>query len=281
MAEEGTAGTPTTEGQADVAPSTAASETAPEVTTGQPADDTTKGKTAKGTQESSEDTFFDPASIKDKPELMAAYKNMQRDYGKKMEAIKANRQKVEAFDAFNKDPVTNLQNMAKRYGYSLSRADAAAAVEGQNPSSWEPKTWDEVISKAKQESRNEVLEELRPLIGEFQSIKKNNVEKLLDDSCPDWRQYEDTMMENLKTHPTLVKDPAKLYMLSVPSEVLESRATQKALKKLQEKADSSQVAGASTTKNKQPDIPDKAMSFQESVEFAKKQLRDRGIKAPA
>ena len=285
MAEEGIAGTQVaTTGPVDVASSTTASDKAPEVTTGKPAETTTIGTTATGTQASSEDTFFDPASIKDKPELMAAYKNMQRDYGKKMEAIKASRQKVEAYDNFNKDPVTNLQNMAKRYGYSLTRAEAAAAASGlvSGPeTSWEPKTWDEVISKTKQETRAEILEELRPIIGEVQSIRKSNIERLLDDNCPDWRQHEDTMMANLKEHPTLVKDPAKLYMMSVPAEVLESRATQKAIKKLQDKADSSQVAGASTTKNKMPDIPDKAMTFQESVAFAKKQLAERGIKAPA
>ena len=281
MAEEGTAGTPTPEGQATSAPETA-SAPAPEGTTGQPAETTTEGTTVKGTPESSEDTFFDPASIKDKPELMAAYKNMQRDYGKKMEEIKAGRLKISAYDNFNKDPVTNMQNMAKRYGYSLTRGEAAAQLGQQaNTESWEPQTWDEVISKTKTETRAEILAELRPIIGEVQSIRKNNIERLLDDSCPDWRQHEDAMMTNLKEHPTLVKDPAKLYMMSVPPEVLESRATQRAIKKLQDKVDSSQVAGASTTKNKMPDIPNKAMSFQESVAFAKKQLAERGIKAPA
>jgi hypothetical protein len=280
MAEEGNAGTQTTEGQAESGPETTTAE-APAGDKGKPSGDKATGTTAKGTQEPSEDTFFDPASIKGKPELESAYKNMQRAFSKKMEAIKGDRKKIEAYDSFSKDPITNMQNMAKRYGYQLTRAEAAQAIQNnQNQVQQEPQTWEDVYKTAEQRAYNRVVEKLSPVIAEVQSLRKSNLEKMLDDSCPDWRQYEDEMASTLKQHPTLVSDPAKLYRMSVPPEVLESRAMQQALKKLESKAKGT-VAGASTTKNKTlGDIPDKPLSFNEAVEFAKNKLREQGITAP-
>ena len=82
----------------------------------------------------------------------------------------------------------------------------------------------------------------------------------------------------MKMHPTLVHDPAMLYKMSVPSDVIESRATQKALKRLESKTQSSKVSGASTT-NKLPQggVPNKSVSFQDAVAFARKAVADQGI----
>lgn len=279
MAEEGTTGTQTTEGQAASGPETTTA-AAPEGDKGQPTGDTAKGTTAKGTPEPSEDTFFDPASIKGKPELEAAYKNMQRAFSKKMEAIKADRKKIDAYDSFTRDPITNMQNMANRYGFQLTRAEAAKAIQDNQQPSQNPQTWDDVYKTAEQRAYDRVLQTLSPVINEVQSLRKSNLEKMLDDSCPDWREYEDEMTSTLRQHPTLVSDPVKLYTLSVPPEVLESRATQKALKKLESKVKGTS-AGASTTKNKTlGDVPDKKLSFNEAVEFAKNKLREQGITAP-
>jgi len=273
MSEE-TQGTGATEGQP-------AAGTAPEGATTQPGTSTVgEGKPAGTTQTTAtsgtgaaEDSFFDPKDLD--PALMPAYKQMQRAFGKKMEQIKADRQKIDAYDAFNKDPITQIQAIASQMGYKLTRADAQAAMEG-NQGPWEPQTWDEVMSKAEER----IMQRLSPVFTELQNTKKQNIEKMLDDSCPDWRQYEDEMTTLLHEHPTLAKDPAKLYALAVPSEVLETRATQAAIKKLQSKVNSSNVGGTSTTKPQAATLPDKSMSFNDAVAFAKARLAEQGIKAP-
>lgn len=273
MADEGTT---TATGQPDAtAPVATANGT--DSGAGQP-EATAATTQSSGTQAASgEDTFFDPKDLD--PELVPAYKNMQKAFGKKMEEIKGHRQKIDAFDQFQKDPLTTIQTIASRMGYSLTRADTAAIASGSQPpsqTSWEPQTWDEVMARAKEE----VLKELNPVFSELQAVKKSNMEKMLDDAAPDWREYEDAMVGNLKKHPSLANDPVMLYRMSVPSDVLETRATQAALKKLQAKADSSKVGGTSTTKPTIGALPNKSVSFSEAVEIAKRNLADRGIRAP-
>lgn len=246
---------------------------------GQPAA-TAKTTTTSGTGAASgeEDTFFDPKDLP--PELMPAYKGMQKAFSKKMEAVSQNRQKVESYDRFMKDPLTEIQAMASRMGYKLTRADAAAIAEnatGGNGKDWEPQTWGEVMQRAKEE----VLKELSPVFNELQSIKKSNLERMLDDSAPDWREHEEEMVALLKEHPTLAKDPVKLYRLALPPEILETRATQAALKKLQQKTDASKVGGTSTTKQAPPQMPSGSVSFNEAVEFAKRKLAEQGIRGPS
>lgn len=280
--EEGTAqGTGTAEGQA--AEGTEGIQTtqgAPGSTEGQSGAGQAGQTTVQGTGPASEETFFDPASIQDKPELLSAYKQMQRAFSRKNDSIKAAREKIEAYDAFTQDPIGNLQRIAGQYGYTLGRA-GASNDQGQQQGAWEPKTWEDVIARAKQEAREEVMKEFEPIFGQVQTLQKSNMETMLDQTCPDWRQYEDDMVANLRKHPSLVNDPAKLYMISVPSEVLESRATQKALQKLQTKAESSQVAGKSTT-TKQASGKDfeKVASFDDAVKVAKAKLAEQGIRHP-
>lgn len=280
MADEGTTAAPSGEPVGTPAPTG----TTPAGTTGdqgQPSA-TAQTTTPQGTGAASgEDTFFDPKDLD--TALQPAYKNMQKAFSKKMEAIKASREKIEAYDNFSKDPIGQMQAMAQRMGYKLSRAEAAAAVNeasngnGAESGKWEPQTWEEVMSKAKEE----VLRELSPMFSELQNIKKSNLEKILDDSAPDWREHEDEMVSLLKDHPSLAKDPVKLYRLALPPEVLETRATQAALKKLQAKADSSRVGGTSTTKPAAQSFPDKPVSFNEAVQIAKQQLAEKGMRAPS
>ena len=241
----------------------------------------------KGT-EKSEDYVFDPQewdkSVKDLPDATrkqadALRKNLQRAFTKKTQAIAADRQKIEAFDAFNRDPVSQLTKMAERMGYKLTPAQQAQmAQDVAAGGEWEPKTWDDVMARARTEAKREIMKELQPMLGEVQNIKKQSIETMLTEIDPGWQEYEETMMSNLREHPTLSHDPAMLYRLSVPQEVLESRATQRALKKMQTKVDSGRVSGPSQT-NKLPKtgVPDKALSFQEAVQLAKKRIAEEGI----
>lgn len=265
---QGTAAVSTGQATTDPAPA-ATTGAAPASSSGQPAGQQTT--TQQGTD--ADDAFFDPKGLD--PSLMPAYKNMQKAFSKKMEAIKADRHAIDAYKRLQTDPVTYVTEMAKQLGLNV-----APAGQPQQPSNepWQPQTWEDVLHKATETARNELMKQFQPLIQEVSSMKKNNIEKLLDDNCPDWRQHEDDMMANLKKHPSLVNDPAALYRMSVPPEVLESRATQAALRKLQDKAQASQVSGTSTTTKQQSQIPSGPMTFSQAVEAAKKKLAADGIR---
>jgi hypothetical protein len=228
-----------------------------------------------------EETFFDPESIKDKPELQAAYKQMQSAFSKKTLALKEGAQKIQAYDQFAQNPAQALQQLARDLGYTLTRAQAQEMVNEQNAQSeFQPNSWEEVINKTKSEAKQELLKELSPFLNEVQQTRKGQIEKMLDDSCPDWRVYEDQMTQTLSKHPTLVSDPVTLYKLSVPQEVIESRYMQKALSKLQSKASSSQLSGGSSTNQTAVSKPSGKLDFNQAVEYAKAKLASQGIKPP-
>jgi len=253
--------------------STSGSETTPAVDQGQ----------AQGTtqQEPTTEAIFDPVEF-DRitkslpPELQtqatALRKSLQGDYTKKTQELAKNRQKIEAYDAFYKDPASQLQQMAQQLGYRLTRAEAEAAAE---QSEWEPKSWDEVTQKIQEG----VLKQLNPLFSEFQNMKKSAIENQLTELDPTWRQYEGKMVESLRTHPSLAKDPALLYRISVPPEVLESRATQRALQRFEEKTQAGKMsAGSTTTKTPKTGLPDSPVSFADAVKAAKALLEEQGIR---
>lgn len=225
------------------------------------------GTTTTGTQ--AEETFFDPSTIKGKPELEAAYKQMQKAFTEKTTSLAKSKDKVDAYDNFISNPIPAIRQLAQQYGLTLAEAKQIA-----EQTQFEPKSWDEVFSKAKQETRQELMKELQPFFSEIKEVKKQAVEKTLDENCPDWRLYEDHMMTNLQDHPSLVKDPVKLYRMSLPDDVVESKAYQQALKKLQDKAKGAQVSTGSNT-NKSGEVLPKATSFKEAVAIAKAKLAAR------
>ena len=218
MADEGTPGTGDIKGQSEVEPGGTQTITDdPGSIKGQSDAGQAQETTVKGTPQAAEDTFFDPRDIEGKPELQAAYKQMQGAFSKKMEAIKASKQKIEAYDAFAADPVSQLQTMARQYGYSLTRAEAAQQLkESQPPGDWEPKSWDEVIQKAEEGAYQRLLKENEPMYNEVKNLRKTNLEAYLDTNAPDWRVYEEDMMKTLQEHPTLVNKPMALYKLAIP-----------------------------------------------------------------
>lgn len=211
--------------------------------------------------EASPESFFDPQNI---PEgLEKPYKDMQSAFSKKMSGFKDQQSKVDAYDAFQSNPQAYIQQLAQQYGMSI--------VNGEKPDGeWNPQNWDEVMEKAEER----VMQRLSP---QMKKLQQTQLEKTLDDNCPDWRLYEDKMMTTLKTHPTLVSDPETLYRMSVPPEILESRATQAALKKLQEKGESAQVSGGSKT-TKSATKPNRANSFNDAVKNAKAIIAAQGIR---
>lgn len=230
------------------------------------------GKSVDSTQTSqsapvAEDSFFDPKSIEGKPELQSAYKQMQSAWTKKMQSVSTHAKKIEAYDRFEKDPVGTMKALAKQYGIEIPEP---------KKQEFQPKTWDEVINKTKEETRQEVLQELAPYLNQVKEIKKQSIEKQLTDIDPQWQLYEDSMSEMLQAHPTLVADPEKLYRLSVPVEVQEQRAMKKALETLNGKKEITPSGGSKTPKtpSTQPSGP---LSWAQSIELAKAKLAADGI----
>uniref|UniRef100_A0A6M3IGW4 Uncharacterized protein n=1 Tax=viral metagenome TaxID=1070528 RepID=A0A6M3IGW4_9ZZZZ len=285
MAEEEagtTAGTGTEAGQTGKAPE-GTTKPAPKSGEGKPGK-VSEGKAAEtaGPPKETEEAFFDPKDLD--PSLMPAYKNMQRAFSKKMDVLSKDRQKVDAFNQFETDPVGTMQRMAQRMGYRLTRAEAAEAVAtGKEPGQsqdWNPQSWQEVMDKFTGAAEERILQKLGPIVNQVQEMRKTNIEKLLDDSCPEWRTYEDEMKGNIQAHPSLVNDPVKLYRLSVPPEVLESRAVQSALKKLESKVRGSEVSGTSKTTKHQATGFGEVKSFDDAVKAAQRKLAEQGIRAP-
>jgi len=233
-----------------------------------------------GGPDQSEDTFFDPRDVQDDPKLQAAYKQMQKSYTQKMQGISDQRQKIDAYDAFYQNPIEQIQRIAQQYGYNLTPGQAAAVQQNQQQSQeeWQPQNWNEVMERATQIAETNIMQKMNPVFNQVQTMQKNSIETQLSEIDPTWHQYEDHMKANLAKHPTLSSDPSMLYRLSVPSEVLESRATQAALRKMESRQQSAQVSGKSTT-SKVPTggLPDKPVSFAEAVDAAKKSLADQGI----
>ena len=222
------------------------------------------------TKAAAEDVFFDP---KDLPaELQPQWKRMQASFTKKMQSISQHRGKIDAYDAFERDPVGTMQQMAGRMGFQLTRAEAAAAAkaaqDGGSSGDWQPQSWQEVIDKIGGQIMEKVQQNLAPVFQGVQKVTAHNIEKELDAVDANWRMYEDEMKTSLRDHPSLVNDVSKLYRLSVPEEVLNSRAVQSALKKLEDKGKAASVHGGSTTQRTQPAIKP-ASSFEEAVEQAR------------
>lgn len=228
------------------------------------------------TQTAAEDVFFDPKSIEDKPELQAAYKQMQAAFTKKTQGIARSREKIAAYESFERDPIGTMQAMAQRMGYNLTPAQAAqAAAAATNGEPEEFKSWGEVKDWIKKDLMGEIKQSLAPVFEGVQKVTASNIEKQLTELDPNWRMYEDDMKATLNEHPSLVKDVAKLYRLSVPEEVLSSRATQAALRKLEEKGKAATVHGSTTATKTQPALK-KASSFDEAVAIAREQGKTEG-----
>ena len=229
-----------------------------------------------------EESFYDPKSAP--PELQGEYKKMQAAFTKKMQAIAKSREKVSAYEEFEKNPVSTMQRLAAQYGMKLSPAQAAAAIEGQTPGgtteNWNPNSWQEVEQRIAQATEKRILSQLSPLLSEVHKMKQSAIEHQLSEIDPSWQAYEDTMITNLKSHPTLAQDPALLYRMSVPAETIESKAVQKALKRFEDKGKSTAAAGSSTTGKKPAAALREAKSVQEAWDIAREKLAEEGIHPP-
>ena len=81
------------------------------------------------------------------------------------------------------------------------------------------------------------------------------------------------MRKNLQLAPNLVSDPAKLYKMSIPDEVLEAKATQKALARFDSKSKAAAVAGKTETFRGVP-TDDKVTDFASAAAKAQRILSE-------
>lgn len=259
-------------------------EAVPEPTEGraEPAEGTSEKKEAPK-KAATEESFlgeFDISSLSE--EGRAAYEALNKQfksaYTKKLEAVKKDREKIDAYNNFMSNPEQSLKTAAQQYGYKMvpmnqpaqAQANGADEYEG-----WQPNTWGEVenkfFPKFEQKIMQKIMGQLSPVFENLQNITSSNIERQLNDIDPDWKLYEDEMTTNLKMHPTLARDVGKLYRLSVPEDVLKNKYTQAALKKFEEKAKSAKVSSKSSVSASAAPI-NKKLSFTEAVEEAKRRL---------
>lgn len=225
-----------------------------------------------------EPTFFDPRMIKGKPELEAAYKQMQKAYTQKTQRLAKEREKIEAYDGFVNNPDAVAQYL-QQMGYQVARPGQAAAQPqaAGTPETrpFEPQTWDDVFSEVERRMIGRVQEQMAPVVQNIRETTAKNIESQLESIDPNWRLYEDDMKETLRQHPTLVKNVSALYRMSVPEEVQRERAVKEALAKHGQKTQSARVHGAGTPMKTAP-APRKVNSFQDAVEVAKEMLARGG-----
>ena len=255
------------------------------------ADQTDKG-TSKGKQApapSDTEDAFDLSQVPEeiRPQVEAAVKltekQLKANYTKKTQEIAKQRHKVEAYDAFESNPVETMKQMADRYGFQLNPKGAPAKPSngGAEPDSefftenWQPPSWKHVgdgIDQRINTALSQFMEKIQPVFQNLQQLTTKSIEGQLSEIDPDWKLYEDDMTSNLKAHPTLAKDVSKLYRMSVPDDVLETRATQKALKRFEEKARSAKVGSKSTVQSSTAS-GNKVNSFQDAVSEAKRKIQ--------
>src|ERR1051325_6293344 len=127
--------------------------------------------TGSGSVADAIESFFDPASIAGKPELEAAYKQMQGSYTKRMQEFAKHRPKVEAYDRFERDPVGTMQQPPQQFG-------SERVQKGQDaPADQDFKSWDDVEKHFFDKFQKKML---NPVIAEVRSLEQKRGGQQLD-----------------------------------------------------------------------------------------------------
>jgi hypothetical protein len=233
-----------------------------------------------------EQSFTDFNSLPEdvRSQLEPFYKAMQGDYTRKTQKLskkeKEMMQKIQAYDQFTANPLHNLTQLAQQYGYQMLPAGVQKQMEKEHgvPQDWTPNTWEEVFTKSQEYLTPKIKEMLTPYQQEIANLKAelgqhraSKVEAQFNQIDPNWRQYEDEMRELLQEHPSLAKDPFKLYKLAVPEDVFKARATQEAMKSLEAKTKAARIESSGRHQQSNP-VKNERMSFDEAFRLAKQQL---------
>jgi len=214
----------------------------------------------------------DPERVK---QLRSLEKMLQAQWTKKTQALAADRNKVDAYNAFmeqvERDPRGAIVALQQQLGLSPQQAtDVVEEARGER----EYSTWDEVFAAVRQDILPQVLEEVRreiaPAMKNVHKLTTQQVEAQFDSIDADWRMYEDNIMDTLNKYPQMVNDIPTLYRVSVPQEVSEQRAVKEALKRLEKQTKAAAPASPTQTRSKGSTI--KVKSFDDAVKKSKMDL---------
>jgi hypothetical protein len=221
------------------------------------------------------------------PELTEEYNRMRAAWTKKMQAAgelpQDVRNKIAAYDAFSQNPQQALQNLARQYGFDLGPATGQGAAPGESGETpweqYEPSSWkefrDRIVAEAKREVEAEVYNRFEPAMRNVHQLQTAYVERQLDEADPSWREYESDIIANLERYPGLEREVDKLLRISLPGEMIESRAMQAALKKIETRTAASGVAAQGTQRKAAP-VLKPGKTFQDAIENARRDLASRG-----
>jgi hypothetical protein len=204
-------------------------------------------------------------------------KQMMAAYTKKTQELAKDRQKIEAYNAFERNPEAVIRQIAQQQGFDLIPRGQQQQQSIVDTAGWEPQTWDEVLQRAEERATARIIEQLKPMLGplyeNLQQVKSQSIENQLSQIDENWRIYEDEIKSNMEfIKPDLLKTAEgikKLYRMSVPEEVFASRATQAAIKQFEAKTKAAQIEGKSKVNKTAPSIG-KIESFHDAVMAAKK-----------
>ena len=256
-----------------------------EGTEGAPASEPTP-PVATGSQE---DYFFDRKGYEERlgliPEeqgdlrkdIEALVKSLQGDYTRKSQSFSQQRQKVEAVDLFEQgmrtDPQGTLRQLASRYGLNMDQPGQAHAAPQEEV---EPGSWEEVYKKAAEIARVGVLEEIKPFLGQMQSMQSKTVEAELDQIDPNWRRLEDKMSELMTQVPGLSNLPLKdVYQLARDPAEVKAEALAEAHRQLAKETAAGTTHGSTPPIKTSPGTK-KIESFQDAIDVAKQKLAEGG-----
>tara|TARA_R110002126_G_scaffold85486_1_gene207039 strand:- start:165 stop:773 length:609 start_codon:yes stop_codon:yes gene_type:complete len=202
---------------------------------------------------------------------------MQKSFTQKMQGVKASQDKIKLVDDFNRDPVGFTQRLAQQYGITNQQSDQKPQdASGAQAEQFAPKNWDDVFSEFQGRLDGYLNNRFAPVINEVKNVKQKQIESILDEEEPSWREYEDDMVTALREHPTLANEPSKLIRMVMPGEVWEGRAMQKALKRIEDKGKSARTSAGSTVNQPTTSTKQKGnMTFADAVEAAKESLAGR------
>jgi len=213
-----------------------------------------------------------------KPHVSSLVKTLQGDYTRKTQALKDQRQAIEAVGLFEQgmrsDPVKTIMELAGRYG--LTPEQLVATSEPRLDAETEPQSWEEVYQRAAADAKKEVLAEIAPYIGQVQQIQSKSVEEELDQIDPNWRRYEDKMSELMQKAPGLSNLPIKdIYNLARPESEIKAEAMAEAQRQMQKETKAAVTHGSEPQRKTTPGTK-KVESFSDAVDVAKQILAERG-----
>ena len=248
--------------------STGGDDTAQDDSTQSTAENIETEETAGSTKNDVEQ-FMDPKDLPD--DLKPHFKRMQSSFTKKMQSAKELKDKAKLVDAYNADPLGFTRQLAAQHGLNINSQAPQGNTEGEQ-TEFKPSNWNEVFKEFEGRMSAYLGNHFEPVLNEVKQVKQKQIENILDEEAPEWREYEDDMIGLLQTHPTLAKDTEKLIRLAIPKEVIEGRAMQKALSRIDKKGQAAKVSrGSSTTKQVAPSKSG-ILSFADAIKAAKNDL---------